>query len=492
MVFSSAVFLFAFLPFTLLSYYLIDRRFKNYLLLAVSLIFYAWGEPRFVFVMLGAILINHVLALLIDRALKRAESTGEAKYKKRAKGYLGMTVVLNLALLFVYKYLNFTIANLNTVGGLLGLQPLPQTNIALPIGISFFTFQAMSYVFDVYRGKGQVQKNPLNTALYVSLFPQLIAGPIVRYETVAREINSRKETLEDFAQGVRRFIQGLAKKAILSNSLAILADQAFDSANYAQLSVTMAWLGAVAYTLQIYFDFSGYSDMAIGLGRMFGFHFEENFRHPYISKSISEFWRRWHISLGSWFRDYIYFPLGGSRVKTKGRLVFNLFVVWFLTGVWHGAAWNFIAWGLMYFMLITFEKLAGFPDSLPQEWMRWVYQAFTLLAVALGWVLFRANGLRNALRYMGCMFGLQGNALTDGGSLFLLGNSAVLLVISILFSLPIASAQGIVESQNDAPRSPFAYSARELVTFLTYMAVFVMAISFTVSSTYNPFIYFNF
>lgn len=492
MVFSSTVFLFAFLPLTLLGYYLIDRRFKNYLLLAVSLFFYAWGEPRFVFVMLGAILVNHVLALLIDHSLTRADSTGNAKYQKRAKGYLWLTVALNLALFFVYKYLNFTIANLNALGGIFGLQPLPQTSIALPIGISFFTFQAMSYVFDVYLGKGQVQKNPLNTALYVSLFPQLIAGPIVRYETVAKEINARQETLEDFAQGVRRFIQGLAKKVILSNSLAILADQAFDGANYAQLSVVMAWLGAIAYTLQIYFDFSGYSDMAIGLGRMFGFHFEENFRYPYISKSISEFWRRWHISLGSWFRDYIYFPLGGSRVKSKGRLVFNLFVVWFLTGVWHGAAWNFIVWGLMYFVLITFEKLTGLPGRLPQRWMCWVYQAFTLLAVVLGWVLFRANGLRNALQYLGCMFGLQGNVLADSGSLFLLGNSAVLLVVSILFSLPIAQRE-IVERLSGAPLRPGRSGAvRELVTLLAYMAVFVMAISFTVSSTYNPFIYFNF
>ena len=492
MVFSSTVFLFAFLPLTLLGYYLIDRRFKNYFLLAVSLFFYAWGEPRFVFVMLGAILMNHVLALLIDRSLKSSSSTGNSKYQKRAKGYLWLTVILNLALFFVYKYLNFTIANLNAVGGLFGLTPLSQTSIALPIGISFFTFQAMSYVFDVYRGKGQVQKNPLNTALYVSLFPQLIAGPIVRYETVAQEINHRQETLEDFAQGVRRFIQGLAKKVILSNSLAVLADQAFDSANYAQLSVVMAWLGAIAYTLQIYFDFSGYSDMAIGLGRMFGFHFEENFRYPYISKSISEFWRRWHISLGSWFRDYIYFPLGGSRVKTKGRLVFNLFVVWFLTGVWHGAAWNFILWGLMYFVLITFEKLTGLPGKLPQRWMRGVYQVFTLLAVVLGWVLFRAEGLGNALGYLGCMFGLMGNAPVDAGSVFLLGNSAVLLAVSILFSLPLASALGGVERRIGAPRSSLAALVRELVVFLAYMAVFAVAISFTVSSTYDPFIYFNF
>lgn len=495
MVFSSTIFLFFFLPLTLAGYYLIDRRFKNGFLLLFSLIFYAWGEPKFVFVMIGSILVNHALALLIDRNLKRAEelvqhSTGEL-YRKRAKNYCVLMVVFNLTLFFVYKYLNFTIDNINRVGALFGKEPLTQTNITLPIGISFFTFQAMSYVFDVYRRKGQVQKNPLNTALYISLFPQLIAGPIVRYETVAREIRERKETLEDFVYGIKRFICGLAKKAILANSLALIADKAFGYTEFAKLSVLMAWLGAFAYSFQIYFDFSGYSDMAIGMGRMFGFHFEENFIYPYTAKSISEFWRRWHISLGSWFRDYVYIPMGGSRVETKKRMVFNLFFVWLLTGAWHGAAWSFVAWGLMYFALITFERLTGYPEKLPKRWMRQGYRVCTLLAVGLGWVIFRTFGLKNGLRYIACMFGLMGNQVMNGSSLFLLQNSVVLLAVSAIFSVPISSTLGRVKRSESASRISVV-SARKLVTLVVYMALFVIAVAFTVTDTYNPFIYFNF
>lgn len=495
MVFSSTVFLFVFLPLTLAGYYLIDRRFKNGFLLLASLLFYAWGEPKFVFVMMGSILVNHVFALLVDRNLTGSEElahgTAGGIYRKRAKGWLSLMVVFNLSLFFVYKYLNFTIKNVNGIVRLFGLEPIEQTNIALPIGISFFTFQAMSYVFDVYRRKGQVQKNPLNTALYIALFPQLIAGPIVRYETVAREINRRKETIEDFAAGIRRFIIGLAKKAILANSLAILADQSFGYTAFSNLTVVMAWLGALAYSLQIYFDFSGYSDMAIGLGRMFGFHFEENFNYPYTSKSISEFWRRWHISLGSWFRDYVYFPLGGSRVESRKRLVLNLFAVWLLTGVWHGAAWSFVAWGLMYFVLITFEKTTGFPEKLPCRWQRELYRVGTLLAVGLGWVIFRASGLKNGLRYIACMFGLMGNQLVNSSSLFLLRNSIVLLIVSGLFSCPIASAAGGGNRLLSDSRSSLAIM-HELAAFTFYIAIFVVSISFTVTSTYNPFLYFNF
>ena len=493
MVFSSTVFLFVFLPITLAGYYLLDRRFKNVFLLIVSLLFYAWGEPRFVFVMMGSILVNHVIALLIDRNLVKAEelaqSSSGAIYRRKAKLWLCLMVLFNLSLFFVYKYLNFTISNVNIIAKLFGMDGFKQTNIALPIGISFFTFQAMSYVFDVYYRKGQVQKNPLNTALYVSLFPQLIAGPIVRYETVAREINSRRETFSDFAEGVRRFICGLAKKVILSNSLAIIADYAFDRTVFSSLSVGMAWLGAVAYSLQIYFDFSGYSDMAIGLGRMFGFHFLENFNYPYISKSVSEFWRRWHISLGSWFRDYIYFPLGGSRVETKKRLVFNLFAVWFLTGVWHGAAWSFIAWGLMYFVLITFEKLTGMPGRLRHRWQQELYRIGTLLAVVLGWVIFRAEGLKKGLCYIASMFGLMGNKLTDAGAVFEFRSNIVILVLSVLLSTPIVMKLG-EKLQNKLPEK-LSY-LRYSLSALLYLAIFVIAVSFTVTSTYNPFIYFNF
>ena len=494
MVFSSAIFLFAFLPLTLVGYYLIDRRFKNIFLLIASLLFYAWGEPRFVFVMAGSILVNHVFALLIDRNLTRAEqliqhSTAEA-YRSRAKSWLCLMVVFNLSLFFVYKYLNFTIANANRVIGLFGMEPLGQSSIALPIGISFFTFQAMSYVFDVYRRKGQVQKNPLNTMLYVSMFPQLIAGPIVRYETVAEEIKSRKETLDDFVKGIKRFIVGLSKKAILANSVAIIADKAFSYTNFLELSALMAWLGAAAYTLQIFFDFSGYSDMAIGLGLMFGFHFDENFNYPYIAKSVSEFWRRWHISLSTWFRDYVYIPLGGSRVGSESRHIFNLFVVWMLTGLWHGAAWNFVAWGLLYFAVLVFEKKTKIPQRLRAAAARYAYRAVTIFIVVIGWVLFRANGLKNALRYLGCMFGLMGNQPVDATAAFLLRQSSFLLAIAVLFCTPIVpKLNGVLEQRLTGKA---VATARETVKLLLYMAAFTVAVSFTVSSTYNPFIYFNF
>lgn len=491
MVFSSTEFLFIFLPLTLLGYYSLGRRFKNLFLLVVSLLFYAWGEPRFVFVMMGSILMNHFFALKIDAWLVQAEETEDQSVSQRqriaAKGMLCLMVLFNLSLFFIYKYLNFTIRNINAVGTQFGLQPLRQTHISLPIGISFFTFQAMSYVFDVYYRKGAVQKNPLDTALYVSLFPQLIAGPIVRYETIAKEIGCRKETLTDFAEGVKRFICGLAKKVILSNSLALLADRAFDMADFAGLSVMMAWGGALAYSLQIYFDFSGYSDMAIGLGRMFGFHFEENFNYPYISKSVSEFWRRWHISLGSWFRDYVYFPLGGSRVK-KSRMLLNLLVVWMLTGIWHGAAWSFFVWGFMYFILIAFEKLTGIPRRLQNRGLRWGYQAFTLLAVMFGWVIFRADGLKSGLQYIACMFALGGNRFMDVGTVFLLGQRLPVIVLAVLFSLPVVPA---LQKRFHALPSGLC-TVCDVLKLVVYVALLVIAVSFTVFSTYNPFIYFNF
>ncbi|MCI8527157.1 MAG: MBOAT family protein [Oscillospiraceae bacterium] len=489
MVFSSTIFLFAFLPVVLLGYYLLDRRFKNIFLLLASLFFYAWGEPRFVFVMMGSILVNHLFALLIDRTRTQEEELGQhstaAWYRGRARFYLTLTVIFNLALFFVYKYLDFAITNLNAVGSVFKMPELPLQGIALPIGISFFTFQAMSYVFDVYSRRGKVQKNPLNTALYVALFPQLIAGPIVRYEMVANEINTRQETLSDFAEGIRRFILGLAKKVILSNSVAIIADQAFGITDFSELSVAFAWLGAVSYTLQIYFDFSGYSDMAIGLGLMFGFHFNENFDYPYCSKSISEFWRRWHISLGSWFRDYVYIPLGGSRVESKSRHIFNLFVVWLLTGLWHGAAWHYVAWGLFYFVLLVIEKVCHLPERFNGKVALYSYQAFTLLAVVIGWVLFRANGLKAAFGYLCSMLGLAGNTFSDAAAVFLIKQSAVLFGIAILFCTPV------VPKFRKAATGVFGMAFR-MAGIVLYLLLFLVAVSFTVTSTYNPFIYFNF
>lgn len=336
--------MFLFLPFVLAVYYLVLRKHtvgKNIFLFIMSLLFYAYGEPKYVFLMLFMILLHYGLGLLINKY---------SDDKRMQKLILFLMVVIDVCILGYFKYLNFIVS--------IFTGKADTFKIALPIGISFFIFQAISYVVDVYRGKGKVQTQFLNVGLYISLFPQLIAGPIVRYETVANEIENRKENLNDFAVGVNRFIIGLGKKVLLANQFAVVSDSVFGNVTSTGTSNSflLLWMGAIAYTLQIFFDFAGYSDMAIGLGRMFGFHFLENFKYPYISKSISEFWRRWHISLQTWFKDYIYIPLGGSRVNSKARLVFNIFVVWFLTGVWHGANWTFIVWGLMYFVLLILEK----------------------------------------------------------------------------------------------------------------------------------------
>ena len=351
MLFSSVEFLCAFLPFTLLVYYLLPgRRLRNHFLLLMSLFFYAWGEPLYVLLMLTCIVGNYAFGLL---AAAFHDSAG--RWPSRLN--LAAMLVFNLGLLAVYKYSSFVISNLNSAFGL----NLADPGFVLPIGISFFTFQGMSYVLDVYRGQAQARLNVLDVGLYVAFFPQLIAGPIVRYNTIAAEIDGRREKWQDFAAGVDLFIIGLGKKVLLANNFALVVDKILDSGTYVyaqEMSVAAAWAAAIGYTLQIYFDFSGYSDMALGLGRMFGFHFLPNFNYPYIARSVTDFWRRWHISLSSWFRDYVYIPLGGNRVG-KQRLVLNLLLVWLLTGLWHGANWTFIVWGLYYFCFLTLEKLTG-------------------------------------------------------------------------------------------------------------------------------------
>ncbi len=490
MVFSSAVFLFVFLPLTLAGYYLLGRRFQNSFLLLTSLLFYAWGEPYFVFVMMGSILMNYVFGLLVVRRQ-------EEGYQKLI---LTLMVVANLSLFFVFKYLNFTIQNLNVlVGGI-----IPQTHIRLPIGISFFTFQAMSYVFDVARGTGQVQKNPLDVALYVALFPQLIAGPIVRYETVAEEIQNRRETLADFALGTRRFTVGLAKKMLLSNGIALLADQAFGG--FSQLSVLMAWVGALAYAFQIYFDFGGYSDMAIGLGLMFGFHFEENFRYPYISRTVSEFWNRWHISLSSWFRDYLFYPVSRKAAplakkvrqrwgKVAGRLapsIVALSVVWLSTGVWHGASWGYILWGVYYGVLLigglilqpTFKKwVKKLGINTKSSWFA-AYQILrTMILVLLGYVFFRSETLGAAMGYFRAMFGLAGNGFADAAVLEALKNHGSLLIFCAVGSAPFVPW---------LQRKLGRFGSSDMVKNLTCLVLLVLCAAYIVSSTYNPFIYFAF
>ncbi|MBE7064476.1 MAG: MBOAT family protein [Ruminococcaceae bacterium] len=472
MLFSSTTFIYLFLPIVLFGYYVLfkrSRKLQNVFLLIVSLFFYAWGEPKFVLVMIASIVFNWIMGLLVDK--HRTNSV-------ISKGIIAICVTVNLANLFVFKYLGFAGSIIGTIFD----TDLEFLKLALPIGISFFTFQAMSYVIDVYRGNGNVQKNILNVGLYISFFPQLIAGPIVRYETVAEEIQNRKETVDDFFDGFARFIVGLAKKVLLSNSFAILADKAFDSVGAQEdVSVAFCWLGAIAYTMQIFFDFSGYSDMAIGLGRMFGFHFLENFDYPYISTSISEFWRRWHISLGTWFRDYVYFPLGGSRVS-RLRLIFNLFVVWFLTGVWHGANFTFAVWGLMYFVLIAAEKLTGF-DKKNGKFItpfKWIY---TMFFVIIGWVIFRADSLGSAVLYMKSMFGIGNNYLSDGLFTGYFMQNLLLIIIGTVLCTPIFNIL------NERFKNNVVF---DIARVLFVIGLFVLSVSSLVSSSYNPFIYFNF
>ncbi len=384
-------------------------------------------------------------------------------------------------LLFVFKYLNFITGNLKYI-----FPEIVVTDIVLPIGISFFTFQAISYVTDVCRGRGKAQRNILNVGLYITFFPQLIAGPIVRYKSIASEILERNTTWDDFCIGTKRFLRGIIKKIIVSNNLALVADTAFSSTS-GDLSVCMAWFGMLAYTLQIYYDFSGYSDMAIGLGRMFGFHFNENFDYPYISKSITEFWRRWHISLGSWFRDYVYIPLGGSKVETRWRHIRNLFIVWFLTGIWHGARWNFIFWGLMYFVLLLLEKYIIHPEKFSGiRWKKYAWQVVTMLCVGFGWVLFRVEGLHSAVSYVKLMFGLQNNLFVNAETLFYIREYACITLIAIIFSVPVLRyLEEYVCRRNKK-------WILEIVESIVYVILFLFAISYLVTGAHNPFIYFNF
>ncbi len=467
MLFSSPVFLFVFLPLVLAGYYLPLRRHRclqNLFLLLASLAFYAWGEPWFVLVMLGSILANYAFGLWMEK-------TAPASPARRAVTIL--TAAFNLAILFVFKYFAFTLANLKAAFHL----PLAVPQIALPIGISFFTFQAMSYVLDIGRGRAPAQKNPLWVGLYISFFPQLIAGPIVKYETVAAEIASRRETWADFSSGLCRFAVGFSKKVLLANTLAVVADSAFGSA---RLSVGFAWLGSLAYTFQIYFDFSGYSDMAIGLGRMFGFHFLENFDHPYVARSITEFWRRWHISLSTWFRDYVYFPLGGRRSPSRARRAFNLFAVWLLTGVWHGANWTFLLWGLYYFALLAVERAFG--GDLKHRPRRYFLPTFLL--VNFGWVLFRAESLPAAARFLRAMFGFGADGLWGAAASTALRDNRMLFAAAVLFSAPVADWLG-KRRETQGKAGAAAYVAG-------LIALSLLAFSYIAKGAYNPFIYFNF
>lgn len=459
MVFSSTVFLFIFLPVVLILYYnpiIKNRSYRNILLLVASLFFYGWGEPVFIFLMIVSILLTWVCGLYIRRDF--------GKYV-----LIGITVY-HVTILFVFKYLSFIAKEI----GLLIQKDLSFIQISLPIGISFFTFQLLSYLFDIYYHKAEPQKNPLYVGLYVALFPQLIAGPIVRYEEIEEQIINRHESWNDIVFGMRRFIFGLGKKVLIANYMAQIADNTFDYLS--GMSVAMAWYGAIAYALQIYFDFSGYSDMAIGLGQMFGFGFSENFKYPYIAKSITDFWRRWHISLSTWFRDYVYIPLGGNRVK-KSKWILNMLVVWLLTGIWHGANWTFIAWGLLYFVFLMLEKFTGIEKKLGI-----FSHLYTLIIVILMWVVFRVDSISVAVAYIGNMFGIKANGLFDHAVIEYWQNTKWLFLAALFGCTPCLKLFGSRLVRNNA----------EWLISLCAVIVFCISILKVISSTYNPFIYFNF
>ena len=475
MLFSSSVFLFVFLPCVLMGYYILlrnRRQGQNLFLLVASLLFYAWGEPRFLPIMLLSIAMNYGFGRWVHRW----------KFQCR---YLTLpvtlTVICNLALLFVFKYLTFTLESLNSLGLELAIP-----GIRLPIGISFFTFQALSYVLDVAMGKARVQRSILDLGLYISFFPQLIAGPIVKYGDVAEQIRNRQENWENFSAGCSRFLIGLSKKVLIANQVAAIADRAF-AMDPDALTTPMAWLVALCYTFQIYYDFSGYSDMAIGLGRMFGFRFLENFDHPYASTSVTEFWRRWHISLGSWFRDYLYIPLGGNRVE-KSLHVRNLLVVWLLTGLWHGANWTFLLWGFCYFVLLYLEKYR----RLGRRWITPLQRLYTLLAVNFLWVLFRADTIAGAGGYLGAMLGLTGAGTSDPLCGFLLTENLWVLLPALLFSFPLAPWLGKKLARRPNRRGPDLSLVWDLLYALALVTLGIVSACYLVKGTYNPFIYFRF
>ena len=465
MLFSSIPFLFYFLPAVLILYFLVPFKLKNAVLLLFSLIFYAWGEPKYVFLMIASISLFFGCGLAI----------GKCSQKKWKRFWLITSIVSSLALLGVFKYADFFIGSVNSVTG----ADIPLLKLALPIGISFYTFQCLSYTIDVYRGTAEVQKNIISFGAYVSLFPQLIAGPIVRYVDVARELNHRTHSWDNIALGLRRFLIGLSKKILIANSFGELTNIFRESG---EASVLFYWIYAIAFTLHIYFDFSGYSDMAIGLGKVFGFNFIENFNYPYMSKSIGEFWRRWHMSLGSWFRDYVYIPMGGNRVS-KGRWVINTLTVWMLTGLWHGAAWNFVLWGLLYAVFLMVEKWVPAIQKLPSILRR----IYVLLLVTLGFVLFNATDLKQAIGDLAGMFGFAGVPLVSAETLYYLRSFALLFVIGFVGATPLV--RDTVNRLSAGKRSGRIIAVLEPVVLI---ALLLVCTAYLVDGSFNPFLYFRF
>ena len=462
MVFSSITFIYYFLPIVLLIYYLVPNKIKNIFFLLASLFFYTWGELEYILLIIVSIVVNYFFGILFKNE------------KIHKKWILILACIFNIGILGIFKYTGFFINTIN----ILFKTNIPIPNIRLPLGISFFTFQALSYIIDVYREDVPVQTKIIDLALYIIAFPQLIAGPIVRYNTVNEQIQFRDHTFEKFSDGIKRFLLGLGKKTLLANSLASLANASFDAVG--DLTLLSSWLGLIAYTFQIYYDFSGYSDMAIGLGKMFGFEYEENFDYPYISKSVTEFWRRWHISLGTWFRDYVYIPLGGSKAG-KIKNIRNLFIVRFLTGTWHGASWNYIIWGLYFGVLLFIERgTKNFRQKIPP----YINMLITFILVMLGWVFFRMENL--SLSYFKSLFNIGNVALIDVESRINLHDNIILLVASFVLATPLFSnlANGLYKKLNK--------NIIDLIDTIFYIFILMMSTIYLVNSTYNPFIYFRF
>ena len=458
MVFSSILFIFRFLPLALGIYYLTPKKYKNFILLILSLIFYSWGEAKYFVIMISSIIVDYFV------------SRGIEKYREKKSikiGLLCISICFNLGMLFFFKYFNFFIDNINSILGL----TLNHVKITLPLGISFYTFQTMSYTIDVFRGKVSAEKNIISFGAFVCLFPQLIAGPIVKYTDINKELKERKMNANQIEDGIELFILGLGRKVLIANNIGMLWTEV-EGLGFSNISSILAWLGVIAFAFQIYFDFSGYSLMAIGLGKMLGFNFPQNFNNPYISRSITEFWRRWHITLGSWFREYVYIPLGGNRVN-KGRLVFNLFIVWFLTGFWHGASYNFIMWGIYFFILIGIEKLGLLKFLENHKIFSHIYSIFFIL---IGWALFAVTDLSQLKILFERLFNMNGGI----DWIYYIRNYGVTLIVATLFSTPIIEItyRRVVKSK--------------LINTLILMGIFIISIAYLVDATYNPFLYFRF
>ncbi len=468
MVFSSIVFMFLYLPIVLAVYYIVPRKWRNLWLFIVNLVFYGWGEPVYIILMMICITVNYITGYFVGKY--------KDDNKQKARTILIINIVINIGMLVVYKYLDLFITTFNSLTGTSFIQPL---GLVLPIGISFYTFQTMSYPIDIYRGDGDVQKSYISFGTFVALFPQLIAGPIVRYKDIASQLGFRATSVDQFSSGIRRFTVGLAKKVLIANNVGVLWDTCYAALGTGELTTVGAWLGVVAFSVQIYFDFSGYSDMAIGLGRMLGFEFLENFKYPYISHSITEFWRRWHISLGTWFRDYVYIPLGGNR-KGEARQYLNIMIVWSLTGLWHGANWTFMMWGAMYGVLLIIEKrfLLKHLERAPKL----VSNLYVHLITLLAWVLFQIDNLPQVGQYYKTMFGFGQNGVYTGTDGYQLLSFAVIIVIGAIASTPLPS-----KLFNKLPSKTQSW----LAPALTVITLFVCT-AYLVDASYNPFLYFRF